>query len=320
MGDGTVLLWDLVADAGAGDFHNLETSPGGQWAVWRSETMETTRFSSPRVPVQYDARRNLQPQFVLPEGFRPAKHVTYTVTGTQVHADGTPMPNSQPATSDLTIAPNGEMRYVDNPKVDGLGYVNYRVTRLTWPTNEVPETPYLWNRGSRDAGVRLWSRPAGEPGLWLASATQGDARISTHEQTLDLQRDALRAAGCDPDHIYVDQVSGSSPGLERPGLGEVQAYARTGDQLVIWRLDRLGRSVKDLIEQVANLEAQGIELVSLQESIDTTTPDGRALFHMCGVFAEFERPLLSERTKAGLAAGVAASRRSRSPSSTAPAN
>ena len=137
----------------------------------------------------------------------------------------------------------------------------------------------------------------------------GYARISTHEQTLDLQRDALRAAGCDPDHIYADQVSGSSPGLERPGLGEALAYARTGDQLVIWRLDRLGRSVKDLIEQVANLEAQGIELVSLQESIDTTTPDGRALFHMCGVFAEFERNLLSERTKAGLAAARARGRR-----------
>ena len=316
MGDGTVLLWDLVADAAAGDFHNLETSPGGQWAVWRSETMETTRFSSPRVPVQYDARRNLQPQFVLPEGFRPAKHVTYTVTGTQVHADGTPMPNSQPATSNLTIAPNGEMRYVDNPKVDGLGYVNYRVTRLPWPTNEVPETPYLWNRGSRDAGVRLWSRPAGEPGLWLASATQGDARISTHEQTLDLQRDALRAAT--PITSTSTRCRARVP--DSNGRAWASPRPRTGDQLVIWRLDRLGRSVKDLIEQVANLEAQGIELVSLQESIDTTTPDGRALFHMCGVFAEFERPLLSERTKAGLAAGVAASRRSRSPSSTAPAN
>lgn len=78
---------------------------------------------------------------------------------------------------------------------------------------------------------------------------------------------------------------------------------------MIWRLDRLGRSVKDLIEQVANLDAQGIELVSLQESIDTTTPAGRALFQMCGVFAEFERSLLSERTKAGVDAARARGRR-----------
>ncbi len=117
------------------------------------------------------------------------------------------------------------------------------------------------------------------------------------------------AAGCDPDHIHADQVSGARPGSERPGLAAALAYARAGDQLVIWRLDRLGRSVKDLIEQVANLDAQGIELVSLQESIDTTTPAGRALFQMCGVFAEFERSLLSERTKAGVDAARARGRR-----------
>ena len=105
----------------------------------------------------------------------------------------------------------------------------------------------------------------------------GSARVSTHEQTLDLQFDQLQAAGCDPDHIYADQVSGSSPGLEQPCLGQALAYARAGDQLVIWRLDRLGRSLKDLIEHVANLERHGIELVSLQESIDTTTPAGRGL-------------------------------------------
>ena len=137
----------------------------------------------------------------------------------------------------------------------------------------------------------------------------GYARISTHEQTLDLQRDALAQAGCEHDHIHVDSISGSVRGVERPGLCAALAYARAGDQLVIWRLDRLGRSVKDLIEQVSNLEAQGIELVSLQESIDTTTPAGRALFQMCGVFAEFERSLLSERTKAGLAAARARGRR-----------
>ena len=137
----------------------------------------------------------------------------------------------------------------------------------------------------------------------------GYARVSPHEQTLDLQIDQLQAAGCDPEHIHTDQVSGSSPGLERPGLGQALACARAGDQLVIWRLDRLGRSLKDLIDQVANLEQHGIELVSLQESIDTLTPAGKALFQICGVFAEFERNLISERTKAGLAAARARGRK-----------
>ena len=137
----------------------------------------------------------------------------------------------------------------------------------------------------------------------------GYARISTHEQTLDLQRDALRAAGCDPDHIHVDQVSGARPGSERPGLCAALAYARAGDQLVIWRLDRLGRSLGDLIAQVGQLERAGVELVSLQESLDTATPAGRALFQMCGVFAEFERNLMAERTKAGLAAARARGRK-----------
>ena len=140
-GDGTVLLWDVVADAAAGAFRNLEANPGGQWAVWRSGTMVTANFSSPRARVQYDARPNPQPQFVLPEGFRPANRVTHTVAGTRVHADGTPVPNAPPATFDLTISPNGEVHYLDNPKVDGPGYVGYRVTYLTWPTREVPETP-----------------------------------------------------------------------------------------------------------------------------------------------------------------------------------
>lgn len=137
----------------------------------------------------------------------------------------------------------------------------------------------------------------------------GYVRVSTHEQTLDLQLDQLRAAGCDPDHIHVDRVSGSSRGLERPGLAKALAYARAGDQLVIWRLDRMGRSLRDLIDQVANLEQAGIELVSLQESIDTATPAGRAMFQICGVFAEFERNLNRERTLAGLAAARARGRK-----------
>ena len=137
----------------------------------------------------------------------------------------------------------------------------------------------------------------------------GYVRFSTHEQTLDLQIDQMRLAGCEPDHIYFDTVSGSSPGLERPGLSQALAYARTSDQLVIWRLDRMGRSLRDLIDQVANLELHGIKLVSLQESIDTLTPAGKALVQMCGVMAEFQRNLISERTKAGLAAARARSRK-----------
>ena len=137
--DGTILLWDVVSEAAAGDFRNLATNPNGQWAVWKSDTTVTVRFSSPRAPVQYHARQDPQPQFVLPEGFRPATRVTHTVTGTPVHADGTPVPNAPPTTFDLTIDPNGEVRYVDNAKVNELGYVGYRVTHLTWRTSEAPE-------------------------------------------------------------------------------------------------------------------------------------------------------------------------------------
>ena len=137
----------------------------------------------------------------------------------------------------------------------------------------------------------------------------GYARVSTHEQTLDLQIDALMQAGCEHAHIHTDKVSGSGSGLERPGLATALTHARVGDQLVVWRLDRLGRSLRDLIDQVANLEQAGIELVSLQERIDTATPSGKALFQICGVFAEFERNLISERTKAGLAAARARGRR-----------
>lgn len=137
----------------------------------------------------------------------------------------------------------------------------------------------------------------------------GYARVSTADQTPDLQVDALRAAGCDPDRIHVDTTSGSGPGIERPGLAAALAFARPGDQLVVWRLDRLARSLRDLIDQVANLEAAGVGLVSLQEHIDTSTPAGKAMFHFCGVMAEFERNLISERTKAGLAAARARGRR-----------
>src|SRR5919197_2285334 len=126
----------------------------------------------------------------------------------------------------------------------------------------------------------------------------GYARVSTDDQNLDLQRDALVRAGCEK--IYTDQQSGAS--TDRLGLTGVLEMARSGDTLVVWRLDRLGRSLKHLIHLVEKLEHQGIGLRSLQENIDTTTNGGRLVFHLFGVLAEFERNMIRERTQAGLSA------------------
>jgi len=126
----------------------------------------------------------------------------------------------------------------------------------------------------------------------------GYARVSTLQQDEALQLDALRAAGCD--RIFVDKASGK---LEsRPALDDLLAQARRGDSLVVWRLDRLGRSLRHLIDVVADLERRGVGFVSLTESLDTTTPGGRLLFHLMGALAQFERELIRERTLAGLAA------------------
>ena len=133
----------------------------------------------------------------------------------------------------------------------------------------------------------------------------GYARVSTQEQNLSLQKDALKQAGCGK--IFQDQVSGAK--VERPGLQETKAYAREGDTLVVWRLDRLGRSLKHLIETVTALEERGVGFQSLQESIDTTTSGGRLVFHIFGALAEFERNLIQERTRAGLAAARARGRK-----------
>jgi DNA invertase Pin-like site-specific DNA recombinase len=133
----------------------------------------------------------------------------------------------------------------------------------------------------------------------------GYARVSTQEQTLDLQRDALTRAGCDK--IFTDTLSGAV--AERPGLSEALQYVREGDTLVVWKLDRLGRSLKHLIETVTVLDEQGIGFRSITESIDTTTPGGKLIFHVFGALAEFERDLIRERTKAGLAAARARGRK-----------
>jgi DNA invertase Pin-like site-specific DNA recombinase len=132
----------------------------------------------------------------------------------------------------------------------------------------------------------------------------GYARVSTDDQNLDLQRDALVRAGCEK--IYTDQQSGAS--TDRLGPTGVLEMARSGDTLVVWRLDRLGRSLKHLIHLVEKLEHQGIGLRSLQENIDTTTNGGRLVFHLFGALAEFERNLIRERTQAGLSAARARGR------------
>jgi DNA invertase Pin-like site-specific DNA recombinase len=132
----------------------------------------------------------------------------------------------------------------------------------------------------------------------------GYARVSTGEQLLDLQQDALTAAGCGK--VFTETASGAK--AERVVLTETLAYLRPGDTLIVWRLDRLGRSLQHLIETVADLQARGIGFKSLTEQIDTTTPGGKLVFHVFGALAEFERDLIRERTNAGLAAARARGR------------
>jgi DNA invertase Pin-like site-specific DNA recombinase len=133
----------------------------------------------------------------------------------------------------------------------------------------------------------------------------GYARVSTAEQDTALQTDALRKAGCDK--IFEDTVSGAK--AERPGLAAALAYVREGDALVVWRLDRLGRSLPHLIETIGALEARGVGFRSLTEAIDTTTSGGRLIFHVFGALGQFERDLIRERTKAGLTAAAARGRK-----------
>jgi DNA invertase Pin-like site-specific DNA recombinase len=124
----------------------------------------------------------------------------------------------------------------------------------------------------------------------------GYCRVSTQDQNLDLQRRALKAAGVE--RVFADKISGTVK--EREGLAELLAFARSGDCVVVWRLDRLGRSLRDLIAIAGEMERRGVQLVSLTESIDTTSPAGKLFFHIFGALAEFERNLIAERTKAGL--------------------
>lgn len=132
----------------------------------------------------------------------------------------------------------------------------------------------------------------------------GYARVSTGEQDASLQHDALTAAGCY--RVFIDTASGS---LEsRPELNKVLDQLRPGDTLVVWRLDRLGRSIRHLIDQLAALQERGVEFRSLQENIDTSSSGGRLVFHLFASLAEFERDLIRERTTAGLEAARARGR------------
>lgn len=133
----------------------------------------------------------------------------------------------------------------------------------------------------------------------------GYARVSTTDQNLDLQRDALQAAGCE--RTFTDTASGAK--TERPGLTQLLKESRQGDTLVVWKLDRLGRSLPHLIEIVREMETQGIGFKSLQENIDTTTSGGKLIFHIFASLAEFERDLIRERTNAGLSAARARGKR-----------
>jgi len=133
----------------------------------------------------------------------------------------------------------------------------------------------------------------------------GYARISTTEQNLDLQTDALHAAGCE--HLFTDTISGTR--VDRPGLAAALGECRTGDTLVVWKLDRLGRSLPHLVETVRALGVRGVGFKSLQENIDTTTSGGKLIFHIFASLAEFERDLIRERTTAGLAAARARGRK-----------
>jgi DNA invertase Pin-like site-specific DNA recombinase len=129
-------------------------------------------------------------------------------------------------------------------------------------------------------------------------------RTSSTDQNLELQLDAFERAGCTK--VFEDRISGAK--AERPGLDQALDYLRPGDTLVVWRLDRLGRSLKHLVQVVSELEEQGVGFRSLEESIDTTTTGGRLVFHIFSALAEFERTLIRERTMAGLAAARARGR------------
>ena len=161
---------------------------------------------------------------------------------------------------------------------------------------------------------RRKSTPSGKPKRHASTQRDGDihgprykigyARVSSLDQNLALQQDALKEAGCEK--IFIEQMSGAVS--DRPALREALDYARSGDMLTVWKLDRLARSMKQLIETIEQLRLRNIGFQSLTEAIDTTTAQGVLVFHMFSALAEFERALIRERTRAGLAAAKRAGR------------
>ena len=139
----------------------------------------------------------------------------------------------------------------------------------------------------------------------MTSMIYGYARVSTNDQTTDLQRDALEKAGCD--RILTDVASGTK--TRRPELNHMLDLLREGDTVVVWKLDRLGRSVRNLVDLMTTFDEKGVQFRSLTESIDTSTPGGTLVFNIFGSLAQFERDLIRERTRAGLEAARARGRK-----------
>lgn len=139
----------------------------------------------------------------------------------------------------------------------------------------------------------------------MTSMIYGYARVSTNDQTTDLQRDTLEKAGCD--RILTDVASGAK--THRPELDHMLDLLRKGDTVVVWKLDRLGRSVRNLVDLMTTFDEKGVQFRSLTESIDTSTPGGTLVFNIFGSLAQFERDLIRERTRAGLEAARARGRK-----------
>lgn len=145
----------------------------------------------------------------------------------------------------------------------------------------------------------------------------GYIRVSKHEQNKSLQLDALHHAGCTDEHIYQDEITGST--FMRTGLDEALKFVRPGDTFTVWKLDRLGRSLRDLIDTFDLLKKKGVEFVSIMDKIDTTTPNGKFIFHIMGALAEWERDIIRLRTRAGLEAARARGRKGGRPRKLTPA-
>ncbi len=135
----------------------------------------------------------------------------------------------------------------------------------------------------------------------------GYVRVSKHEQNKHLQYDGLRQAGCTDENIYLDEITGST--FNREGLDAALKFVRSGDVFVVWKLDRLGRSLRDLIDTFDYLKNKGVEFISIMDKIDTGTPNGKLIFHIMGALAEWERDIIRLRTRAGLEAARARGRK-----------